>query len=103
MLRHWIATIILSFACLSACAYEFNGTITPKGNGRYVVSVTNDDGDRFGGSAVDQGDGTIYVTVIDNNGVKYSGIATDFADGDYQVELKDETTGDIVTGTLSQE
>lgn len=86
-----------------ACAYELDGSITPLGNGRYVVSVANEDGHHFDGNAVDQGDGTVYVTVSDKNGVTYAGNATAFSDGEYQVEYKDTVTGDTVTGTLSVE
>lgn len=84
-------------------SYELDGSITSLGNGTYNVHVANEDGHQFNGNAVDQGDGSILVTVSDKNGVTYRGIATDFSDGDYQVEYRNLSTGEVITGTLSQE
>lgn len=92
--------LLFSQAVLS---YELDGSITPLGNGTYSVHAANEDGHQFSGNAVDQGDGSILVTVTDKNGVTYRGLATDFSDGDYQVEYRNQSTGDVVTGTLSQE
>lgn len=92
----WVGLIHLSFA------YEMYGTLSDNNDGTYQVNVTSTNGHEYMGFADKQGDGTLNINVAVQGGGSevYLGTATLNHDGDYDLHLKNNTTGEIATGTL---
>lgn len=101
MLRFIIVFCAL-FLSSAAVAYELNGTMTPQGGGSYSVVLKNSYGHVFTGTAEDQGDGELDITVQDSEGTTFSGYALDNDNGGYTLDLDNDDTGDIATGTIDE-
>lgn len=99
-----ILTLIL---CQSIYAFQLNGTMTDNNDGTYEVTLTSnaeENPDTYFGNAVKQADGTLYITVaVEGRGSDiYIGIGTKNQNGSFDLVLKDNETGHIATGVLSE-
>ncbi len=92
----WIGFIHVSFA------YEMHGIMNDNNDGTFQVNVTSTNGKEYMGYADQQGDGTLNIDIAIQGGGSeiYLGTATQNADGTYDMHLKNNTTGEIATGTL---
>lgn len=100
-------------------AYQLNGHMIYNNDGTYEVTLRSDndndnrdaDGDlsdtdndvEFIGTAIAQTDGTLFVTVsVENEGSEtYIGVATPNKNGTYDLKLRNNLTGKITTGVIS--
>lgn len=85
-------------------AYEMHGSLNDNNDGTFEVNVVSTNGYEYTGRADQQGDGILHVDVaIQGRGSEiYLGIATPNPNGSYDLHLRNNTTGEIATGSLEK-
>jgi hypothetical protein len=94
----WSLSMSLSFA------YEMHGTLNDNNDGTYQVNMVSSSGREYLGLADQQGDGTLDINVAIQGGGSeiYLGTAKLNADGNYDLNLRNNTTGELATGSLEK-
>ena len=92
-----------SFVCL-AHAYHLSGSMINNNNGTYAITLHSDNGEEYLGTAIKQGDGTLVINaVIEGGGSEtYIGLGTPNHDGTYALSLRNNTSGEMATGQLTE-
>lgn len=99
-----LAVFLMSSFMRLSFAYEMHGTMSDNNDGTYQVNMVSSNGREYLGLADLQGDGTLNIDVAIQNGGSeiYLGTATLNASGNYDLYLRNNTTGEIATGTLEK-
>lgn len=100
-MRKLLLCFLLIFSNLTY-AYEMHGTLNDNNDGTYQVNIISTNGHEYMGFADLQGDGTLVIDVAIQGGGSevYLGTAKLNANGNYDLFLRNNTTGEIATGTL---
>lgn len=96
--------LLIAGLFVSGVAYaDYYGTLTETGGeGEYMVSIEDDtNGHVYNGKALDLGDGKLRVTVRDSQET-YQGSAIEDETGDFYFDLKNNTSGHVISGSLEE-
>ncbi len=102
MKKHLIAMIFLIGWLNISNAYDLDGSMGSAGDGARPVTLTNGFGQTFHGVAEGEDDGELRVKVTNNQGDTFEGWALDNSNGGYVLNLENDDTGEMATGTLNQ-
>ena len=86
-------------------AYTLNGTMTDNNDGTYAILLNSADDKVYNGIGVMQGDGTLTIDVAieDEGSETYICLGTPNHDGSYALSLRNNTSGEIATGNLTED